>query len=107
MKVFESEKAVLEHEASCGERSTRGEYPAGGYTKLASKHQALAQHIHESNQIEHDETRDVVREEAEDMRGRIDKILEHQEGELNKQLKVEEIKLERSKAKKEENEAFA
>ena len=48
-----------------------------------------------------------MREKAEDLRGRIDNILEHQDGELNKQLKLKEIKLERSKAKKEENEAFA
>ena len=31
--MFESERAVLEHEASCGERRKRGEYPAGGYAK--------------------------------------------------------------------------
>ena len=108
--MFESERAVLEHEASCGERRKQGEYPAGGYAKLGEVLLKLAQNIQENNQIEHDETRDVVREEAEDLRGRIDKILEHQDGELNKQLKLDEAKREvvkaKAEAKKQEREAF-
>ena len=110
LKVFESETAVLEHEASCGERRKQGEWPKGGYTKLASEQQALAQNINESNQIEHDETRDVVRQEAEDLRGLLRQIVEHQDGETNKQRQLEEKKLEvvqaKAKAKAEEREAF-
>ena len=99
LKMFESEKAVLEHEASCGERRKQGEYPAGGYAKLGEVLLKLAQNIQENNQIEHDETRDVVREEAEKVRGDLDAIRKHLDGKTDKQLQLAE-------KRKQQNEAF-
>ena len=64
LRVFKSEKELLEHETSCGDRRKLGEHPPGGYSRLATDQQTLAQHIDQSNQIEHEDTRDVVREEA-------------------------------------------
>ncbi len=41
--VFEAEAQLLEHEARCGERRKRGEYPAGGYEGVPAEQRALAQ----------------------------------------------------------------
>ena len=107
LKVFESEKEVLEHEAGSGERRKQGEYPAGGYKQLTTEQQALVQSIHENNQIEHDETRGVVKDVAEDLRGRLDRLMSLLVDGTHKQTKLDEKKLEVAKAKAEQNEAFA
>ena len=99
LKVFQSEEAVLEHEAGCGERRKNGEYPAGGYAKLGKVMTKLAQNIQENNQIEHDETRDVVREEAEKVRGDLDAIREHEQLQLT-ELKAQVSQLAPSSAKR-------
>ena len=38
--AFETEAQLLEHEARCGERRKRGEYPAGGYKGVTAEQRA-------------------------------------------------------------------
>ena len=48
LRIFKSEKELLEHETSCGDRRKLGEYPPGGYSRLPTDQQTLAQHIDQS-----------------------------------------------------------
>ena len=70
--VFESEAQLVQHEAACGERRKRGEYPVGGYTQVPSGQLALAQNINQHNQVEHERTRETVEAEADKLHARHD-----------------------------------
>ncbi len=71
--VFETEAQLLEHEARCGERRKRGEYPAGGYKGVPAEQRALAQNINEH-------TREIVETEVDSLHLRLDRAGARQDG---------------------------
>ena len=71
--AFETEAQLLEHEARCGERRKRGEYPAGGYESVPAEQRALAQNINEH-------TRETVETEVDGLHLRLDQAEARQDG---------------------------
>ncbi len=75
--VFASRAQLLEHEAHCGARRKRGEYPPGGYQRVPEEQRALAQRLEE-------QTREIVGDEAEMLHQRFDDVAGWQEEQRKK-----------------------